>query len=133
MTDCKRRAERSTRALVDCIDIGQVYDASVLNVELADVPERKAAGANGRYELSAPTDETSVAAKIVVMHGNEIVVIAGVQYNPAPAYGDPFKRRLADRACHDVILLASVRNPFAFSRAVVNNWANQGTWYGVGN
>jgi hypothetical protein len=66
------------RAMVDCIYIDTAYNGTVLNVALADVPERKADLVNGRYELPAPVDETTVAVKIVDMLGEEVLVTAVV-------------------------------------------------------
>lgn len=62
------------RAMVDCVYIDTAYNGSVLNVALADVPERKADFVGGKYDLPAPDDETTVAVKIVDMLGEEVLV-----------------------------------------------------------
>lgn len=62
------------RAMVDCVYIDTAYNGSVLNVALADVPERKANFVEGKYDLPAPDDETTVAVKIVDMLGEEVLV-----------------------------------------------------------
>jgi DNA modification methylase len=62
------------RTMVDCIYIDTAYNGSVLNVALADVPERKTDFVDGKYELPAPADETTVAVKIVDMLGEEVLV-----------------------------------------------------------
>ena len=62
------------RAMVDCIYIDSAYNGTVLNVALADVPERKADLVTGKYELPAPVDKTTVAVKIVDMLGEEVLV-----------------------------------------------------------
>lgn len=66
------------RAMVDCVYIDTAYNGSVLNVALADVPERKADLVTGTYELPAPPGETAVAVKIVDMLGEEILIAATV-------------------------------------------------------
>lgn len=62
------------RAMVDCIYIDTAYSGGVLNVALADVPERKSDLVEGKYELPAPADETTVAVKIIDMLGEEVLV-----------------------------------------------------------
>ena len=62
------------RAMVDCVMIDPAYDGSILNVVLADVPERKSDFVKGHYELAAPEDETTVAVKIIDMLGEEVLV-----------------------------------------------------------
>ncbi len=66
------------RAMVDCIYIDTACNGSVLNVALADVPERRADFVGGKYELPAPADETTVAVKIVDMLGEEVLVMQTV-------------------------------------------------------
>ena len=78
VTDCKRSAKPTARAMVDCIYIDPAYDGRVLNVGLADMPERKSDLVNGKYELPALADETTVAVKVVDMLGEEVVVTATV-------------------------------------------------------
>jgi adenine-specific DNA-methyltransferase len=62
------------RAMVDCVYIDTAYNGSVLNVALADVPERKSDFVEGKYDMAAPEDETTVAVKIVDMLGEEVLV-----------------------------------------------------------
>jgi hypothetical protein len=62
------------RAMVDCVMIDSGYDGKVFNVALADVPERKTDLVAGRYELSAPNGETTVAIKIIDMLGEEVLI-----------------------------------------------------------
>lgn len=57
------------RAMVDCVYIDTAFDGSILNVALADVPQRKNDLVNGNYELPAPAEETIVAVKIIDMLG----------------------------------------------------------------
>jgi hypothetical protein len=66
------------RAMVDCVYIDTSYNGNVLNVTLADVPERKKDLVNGSYKLPAPDDETTVAVKIVDMLGEEVSITARV-------------------------------------------------------
>ncbi|MBI2884330.1 MAG: site-specific DNA-methyltransferase [Candidatus Methylomirabilis oxyfera] len=62
------------RAMVDCVMIDPAYDGQVFNVALADVPEKKTDLVVGRYELAAPSAETTVAIKIIDMLGEEVLV-----------------------------------------------------------
>lgn len=62
------------RAMVDCVMIDPAYDGQVFNVALADVPEKKTDYVAGTYELPAPTDNTTVAVKIIDMLGEEVLV-----------------------------------------------------------
>lgn len=66
------------RAMVDCVYIDTDYNGSVFNVVLADVPERKADFVEGKYDLSGPGHETTVAVKLVDMLGEEVLVTANV-------------------------------------------------------
>ncbi len=60
------------RAMVDCVYIDTAYNGSVLNVALADIPERKSDLVDGKYEFPAPPEQTTVALKIVDMLGEEV-------------------------------------------------------------
>ncbi len=62
------------RAMVDCVMIDPAYDGKVFNVALADVPEKKTDFVAGKYELPAPSGETTVAVKIIDMLGEEVLV-----------------------------------------------------------
>ncbi|MDP2320546.1 MAG: site-specific DNA-methyltransferase [Acidobacteriota bacterium] len=62
------------RAMVDSVMIDPAYDGAVFNVALSDVPEKKTDFVEGRYELTAPKGETTVAVKITDMLGEEVVV-----------------------------------------------------------
>jgi hypothetical protein len=62
------------RAMVDCILIDTGYDGTVFNAVLADIPEKKSDLVEGKYQLPAPADETTVAVKIVDMLGEEVLV-----------------------------------------------------------
>jgi DNA modification methylase len=66
------------RAMVDCVMIDVAYDASVFDICLADVPQKKNDLVEGTYELSAPEETTTVAVKIVDMLGEEVLVTAQV-------------------------------------------------------
>lgn len=66
------------RAMVDVVMIDPVYDGKVFNVVLSDVPERKSDLVRGHYELPAPSNETTVAVKIIDMLGEEVLVSATV-------------------------------------------------------
>lgn len=63
------------RAVVDCVLIDAAYDGQVFNVCLSDVPERKQDWVQGRYELPAPPEGSTVAVKIIDMLGEEILVV----------------------------------------------------------
>lgn len=65
------------RAVVDCVLIDSAYDGAVFKVRLSDVPERKQDYVQGRYELPAPPEGSTVAVKIIDMLGEEILVVAG--------------------------------------------------------
>lgn len=67
------------RAMVDCVMIDSAYDGKVFNVVLSDVPEKKTDLVTGRYELSAPNGETTIAVKIIDMLGEEVVVTLAVK------------------------------------------------------
>lgn len=58
--------------------IDTAYDGRVFNVVLSDVPEKKTDLVQGSYELPAPTDETTVAVKIIDMLGEEVLVTKAV-------------------------------------------------------
>lgn len=62
------------RAMVDCVMIDPAYDGQVFNVTLADVPEKKTDFVAGKYELPAPSGETTVAVKLIDMLGEEVLV-----------------------------------------------------------
>jgi hypothetical protein len=62
------------RAMVDCVMIDPAYDGKVFKVALSDVPEKKTDLLAGRYELSAPNGNTTVAVKIIDMLGEEVMV-----------------------------------------------------------
>ncbi len=62
------------RAMVECVMIDPTYDEKIFNVVFSDVPEKKADFVSGRYELPAPSGNTTVAVKIVDMLGEEILV-----------------------------------------------------------
>ena len=47
------------------------------NVALADMPERKQDLVNGRYELPASPAGSTVAAKVIDMLGEELIVTVG--------------------------------------------------------
>jgi adenine-specific DNA-methyltransferase len=66
------------RAMVDCVMIDTAWDGQVFNVALSDVPERKSDLVQGRYELPAPSRETTVAVKIIDMLGEEVLVTSRV-------------------------------------------------------
>jgi DNA modification methylase len=66
------------RAMVDCIYIDTAFNGTVLNVALADIPERKSDLVDGKYNLPAPPAETTVALKIVDMLGEEVFITAEV-------------------------------------------------------
>jgi hypothetical protein len=62
------------RAMIDTVAIDTAYDGQVLNVVLADAPERRSDYVKGRYELPAPAGETTVAVRITDMLGEEVLV-----------------------------------------------------------
>jgi adenine-specific DNA-methyltransferase len=62
------------RAMVDCVVIDPAFDGRVFNVVLADIPPRKDDLVKGRYALPAPDGPTTVAAKIIDMLGEEVLV-----------------------------------------------------------
>ncbi len=62
------------RAMVDCVMIDSAYDGKVFNVALSDVPEKKTDFVAGRYELRAPSGQTTVAVKVIDMLGEEVLV-----------------------------------------------------------
>lgn len=61
------------RAMVDCVMIDPAYNGSILNVALDDIPAKKSDLVVGKYEIPAPTDETTVAVKIIDMLGEEVL------------------------------------------------------------
>ena len=63
------------RSMVDCILVDPNYDGQVFNVQLADVPEKKADLVSGEYEITVDGDEKQcVAVKIIDMLGEEVLV-----------------------------------------------------------
>lgn len=66
------------RAMVDSVMVDTAYDGAVLNVVLADVPERKTDFVEGRYDLPAPEGPTTVAVRITDMLGEEVLVTTDV-------------------------------------------------------
>ena len=66
------------RAMVDVVLIDTAYDGQTFNITLSDVPARKNDLVEGRYQLPAPADETTVAVKIIDMLGEEVLVTAEV-------------------------------------------------------
>lgn len=67
------------RAMVDCVMIDPAYDGKVFNVALSDVPEKKTDFVAGKYELPAPSGETTVAVKLIDMLGEEVLVKLSVK------------------------------------------------------
>jgi hypothetical protein len=66
------------RSQVDCVMIDTAYNGEVFTVALSDVPEKKNDLVKGRYELPAPSGETTVAVKIIDMLGEEVLVTEGM-------------------------------------------------------
>jgi len=66
------------RAMVDVVLIDTSYDGEVFDITLSDVPEKKDNLVQGRYELPAPGEETTVAVKIIDMLGEEVITTARV-------------------------------------------------------
>lgn len=66
------------RAMVDVVLIDTSYDGQVFGIVLSDMPERKDDLVQGRYELPAPADPTTVAVKIIDMLGEEVLVTATI-------------------------------------------------------
>ncbi|HIJ96032.1 MAG TPA: site-specific DNA-methyltransferase [Desulfuromonadales bacterium] len=66
------------RSQVDCVMIDTAYNGEVFNVTLSDVPEKKNDLIDGLYSLPAPTGKTTVAAKIIDMLGEEVLVVEKV-------------------------------------------------------
>jgi len=59
---------------MDCIMINAAYEGEVFNVTLDDIPARKQDLVTGRYELLAPTKDSTAAVKIIDMLGGEVIV-----------------------------------------------------------
>ena len=66
------------RAVVDCIMIDTDYDGEVFNIALSDIPEKKTDLVEGRYELPAPAEGSTVAVKIIDMLGEELILTTEV-------------------------------------------------------
>ena len=64
--------------MVDSVAIDPAYDGEVLNIAVADVPERKSDLVSGTYDLEAPKGETTVAVRIIDMLGEEVLVTSRV-------------------------------------------------------
>ena len=62
------------RGMVDCVLIDPDYDGKVFHIGLSDVPERKTDLVAGRYEIPAGQRAGTVAAKIIDMLGEEVLV-----------------------------------------------------------
>ena len=62
------------RQMVDSVMIDPAYDGKVFNIALSDVPEKKDDFVQGKYELPAPSGNTTVAVKITDMLGEEVLV-----------------------------------------------------------
>ena len=63
------------RWVVDSVAIDSAYDGEVFDVDLIDVPERRADLVDGAYELDAPAGERPAAVRITDMLGEEILVV----------------------------------------------------------
>jgi DNA modification methylase len=63
------------RAMVDPVAIDAAYDGGVFDVDLIDIPERRADLVAGRYELDAPDSPLPAAARITDMLGEEVLVV----------------------------------------------------------
>jgi hypothetical protein len=66
------------QAMVDVVLIDAAYDGEVFNIALSDVPQRKNDLVGGHYELPALDGPTTVAAKVVDMLGEEVLITAEV-------------------------------------------------------
>lgn len=66
------------RAMIDSVAIDPAYDGKVLNVVLVDVPEKKTDYVAGKYELTVPKGETTVAVRITDMLGEEVLVMKAI-------------------------------------------------------
>jgi hypothetical protein len=66
------------RSMVDCVMIDPAWDGRVFNMALSDIPERRTDLVQGKYDLSAPAGETTVAVKIIDMLGEEVIVTSRV-------------------------------------------------------
>jgi hypothetical protein len=60
------------RSMVDTVMIDTAYDGQTFNIVLADVPEEKTDLVQGRYELPAPKDKTTVGVRIIDMLGEDV-------------------------------------------------------------
>jgi hypothetical protein len=60
--------------MVDCVMVDPAYDGQVFRVALSDMPERKTDYVGGKYEIVAPTGDTTVAVKVIDMLGEEVLV-----------------------------------------------------------
>lgn len=63
------------RAMVDCVMIDPAYDGETFNIALSDVPAKKDDLVEGRYNLPAPEEPTTVAVKIIDMLGEEVLIL----------------------------------------------------------
>jgi DNA modification methylase len=64
------------RSMVDSVMIDTAYDGSTFDVDVADIPERKADLVAGLYDLELPAGSSApVAVKITDMLGEEVLVL----------------------------------------------------------
>jgi len=66
------------RSMVDSVMIDTDYDGNLLNVVLADVPEKKDNLVAGEYELPIRKEKTKIAVKITDMLGEEALIVEEV-------------------------------------------------------
>lgn len=66
------------RSMVDSVMIDPDYDGNLLNVVLADVPEKKDDLVAGEYELPIGKEKTKIAVKITDMLGEEVLIVEEV-------------------------------------------------------
>ncbi|MDR3572432.1 MAG: site-specific DNA-methyltransferase [Anaerolineaceae bacterium] len=62
------------RAMVDSVMIDTSYNGEVFNIVITDTPEKKADLVSGKYQLSGPGEQTTIAIKITDMLGEEVLV-----------------------------------------------------------
>lgn len=63
------------RSMVDSVMIDTSYDGKTLEIDIADIPERKADLVAGTYEFQLPSDSAAVAVRITDMLGEEVLTV----------------------------------------------------------
>jgi hypothetical protein len=63
------------RAMVDSVMIDTSYDGTTFEMDIVDIPERRADLVSASYYFDLPAASTAVAVRITDMLGEEVLVV----------------------------------------------------------